>query len=181
MITISDILTIQAPVPMPNSAPSSRLDLPDHPGVTSWQRPRQSDAKEALLMKHTTGEECNKGQLSLRNSWGATSSDCENFCKVVKCCKSCKSSMISYDFVQSRWVWNQRIASSKPFSDLWSLQSKLCSIPLFAKGTWSWKLCHQMVAGSEVGFCTRLCVRKMNMFGCVRLKKIWDCAVKHFW
>jgi hypothetical protein len=127
-------------------------------------------------MKHTTGEECNKGQLSLRISWGATSSDCQNFCKVVKCCKSCKSSMISYDFVQSRWVWNQCIASSKPFSDLWSLQSKLCSIPLFAKGTWSWKLCHQMVAGSEVGFCTRLCVRKMSMFGCVRLK-IYETAL----
>ena len=27
-----------------------------------------------------------------------------------------------------------------------------------------------MVGGLEVGFCTRLCVRKMSMFGCVRLK-----------
>ena len=111
MINISDILTIQATVPMPNSAPSSRLDLPDHPGVTSWQRPRQSDAKEALLMKHTTGEECNKGQLSWRISWGA------DILWLSEFLQGCKSSTISWYFVQSWWFWNQCIIASKPFSD----------------------------------------------------------------
>lgn len=33
-----------------------------------------------------------------------------------------------------------------------------------------------MVGGLEVGFCTRLCVRKMSMFGCVRLK-IYETAL----